>query len=142
MSLACLTSAFSWTRYPTPATFIPIIRNEELFLLRAEANWFGATGTKVQAIADLNFIRTNSGNLTNTTVTIASTDAEFVTALLHERLYSLLYEGGHRWIDLRRYGRLGQMINDRPTGCTTPVIPKDTVFSSLPINLFEVQARQ
>ena len=142
LSLACLTSAFSWTRYPTPATFIPIIRNEELFLLRAEANWFGATGTKVQAIADLNFIRTNSGNLTNTTVTIASTDAEFVTALLHERLYSLLYEGGHRWIDLRRYGRLGQMINDRPTGCTTPVIPKDTVFSSLPINLFEVQARQ
>ena len=142
LPLACLKSALSWIRYPSPSSSIPIIRNEELFLLRAEANWFGLTGSKAQAIADLNFIRTNSGNLANTTVTIASTDAAFVTALLHERLYSLLYEGGHRWIDLRRYGRLGQVINDRPTGCTNPKIPKDTVFSTLPINLFEVQARQ
>ncbi len=142
LRLACLKSALSWIRYPTPSSPIPIIRNEELFLLRAEANWFGATGTKLQAVNDLNFIRQTSGNLDPTTVTIASTDAAFVTALLHERLYSLLYEGGHRWIDLRRYGRLNQVINDRPTGCTTPVIPKDTVFSTLPINLFEVQARQ
>ncbi len=142
LRLACLKSALSWIRYPTPSSPIPIIRNEELFLLRAEANWFGATGSKVQAVNDLNFIRQTSGNLDPTTVTIASTDAAFVTALLHERLYSLLYEGGHRWIDLRRYGRLNQVINDRPTGCTTPVIPKDTVFSTLPINLFEVQARQ
>jgi hypothetical protein len=74
-------------------------------------------------------------------VTIASTDAAFVNALLHERLYSLLYEG-HRWVDMRRYGRLNQVIIDRPAGCASAGIPKDTVFSTLPINLFEVQARQ
>jgi hypothetical protein len=146
LTLACLKSALSWNRYPTPSSFIPIIRNEELFLLRAEANWFGVTGTKVQAVADLNFIRQNSGNLAPTTVTIGSTDAEFVNALLHERLYSLLYEGGHRWIDMRRYGRLGQIIRDRPNACSvlpgSGVTKPDTVFSSLPINLFEVQARQ
>ncbi len=140
-SLACLKSALAWIRYPTPNSAIPLIRNEELFLLRAEANWFGATGSKAQAVSDLNFIRQTSGNLAPTTVTIASTDAAFVNALLHERLYSLLYEG-HRWVDMRRYGRLSQIIIDRPTGCPAAGIPKDTVFSTLPINLFEVQARK
>jgi hypothetical protein len=140
-SLACLKSALSWIRYPTPNSAIPMIRNEELFLLRAEANWFGATGSKAQAVSDLNFIRQTSGNLAPTTVTPGSTDAEFVNALLHERLYSLMYEG-HRWVDMRRYGRLNQIIIDRPTGCPSAGIPKDTVFSTLPINLFEVQARQ
>jgi hypothetical protein len=140
-SLACLKSALAWIRYPTPNSAIPMIRNEELFLLRAEANWFGATGSKAQAVSDLNFIRQTSGNLAPTTVTVASTDAAFVNALLHERLYSLLYEG-HRWVDLRRYGRLSQVIIDRPTGCASAGIPPDVVFSTLPINLFEVQARQ
>ena len=140
-SLACLKSALAWIRYPTPNSAIPMIRNEELFLLRAEANWFGATGSKAQAVNDLNFIRQTSGNLAPTTVTIASTDAAFVNALLHERLYSLLYEG-HRWVDMRRYGRLNQVIIDRPTGCASAGIPPDVVFSTLPINLFEVQARQ
>ena len=140
-SLACLKSALAWIRYPTPNSAIPMIRNEELFLLRAEANWFGATGSKAQAVSDLNFIRQTSGNLAPTTVTVASTDAAFVNALLHERLYSLLYEG-HRWVDMRRYGRLNQVIIDRPTGCASAGIPPDVVFSTLPINLFEVQARQ
>ena len=38
-----------------------------------------------------------------------ATEAEFVTALLRERRYSLLFEGGHRWIDYRRFGRLSQL---------------------------------
>jgi len=140
-ALACLKSALSWIRYPTPNSAIPMIRNEELFLLRAEANWFSATPNKLQAVSDLNFIRQTSGNLPISTVTAASTDAEFVNALLHERLYSLLYEG-HRWVDMRRYGRLNQVIIDRPAGCASAGIPPDTVFSTLPINLFEVQARE
>jgi starch-binding outer membrane protein, SusD/RagB family len=141
-SLACLTSDLSWTRYPTPNAAIPIIRNEELILLRAEANWFATTGNKTNAISDINFIRQTSGGLNPTTVTTASTDAQFVNELLKQRLYSLLYEGGHRWIDMRRFGRLSQVLVDRPTGCPSAGIPKDTVFSRLPINSFEVQARQ
>jgi len=136
-----LKSALSWVRYPNPSAAVPIIKNEELLLLRAEANWFGATGTKAQAITDLNTVRTVSGNLVPTTATIASTDSQFVNALLHERLYSLLYEG-HRWVDMRRYGRLKQLIIDRPAGCPAAGIPKDTVFSTLPINSFEVDARK
>lgn len=141
-SLACLTSDLSWIRYPTPNASIPIIRNEELILLHAEANWFGATGSKQTAINDINLIRQNSGGLNPTTVSLGSTDAEFVNELLKQRLYSLLYEGGHRWIDMRRFGRLSQVLIDRPTGCASAGIPKDTVFSRLPINSFEVQARQ
>jgi len=141
LAVACLKSALSWSRYPTPNSAIPMIRNEELFLLRAEANWFATTGSKLQAVNDLNFIRQTSGNLAPTAVTAAGPDSSFVHALLHERLYSLLYEG-HRWVDMRRYGLLSREIIDRPAGCPAAGIPKDTVFSTLPINLFEVQARQ
>src|SRR5260370_1197868 len=140
-ALACLKSALSWIRYPSPSSAVPIIRNEELLLLRAEANWFGATGSKLQAVTDLNTVRQVSGNLVVTTITAGSTNAAFVSALLHERLYSLLFEGD-RWVDMRRYGRLNQLIIDRPTGCPSAGIPKDTVFSTLPINSFEVDARK
>jgi len=141
-SLACLSSGLSWTRYPTPNSSIPVIRNEELILLRAEAEWFAAVPNKAQAITDINTIRQTSGGLAPTTLTVGSTNAAFVNELLKQRLYSLLYEGGHRWIDMRRQGRLNQVINDRPTGCPAAGIPKDTVFSTMPINIFEVQARQ
>ena len=141
-SLACLSSGLSWTRYPTPNSSIPVIRNEELILLRAEAEWFAAVPNKAQAITDINTIRQTSGGLAPTTLTVGSTNAAFVNELLKQRLYSLLYEGGHRWLDMRRYGRLNQVINDRPTGCPAAGIPKDTVFSTMPINIFEVQARQ
>lgn len=141
-TLACLTSGLSWTRYPTPNSSIPIIRNEELILMRAEAEWFAAVPNKVQAISDINVIRQTSGGLAATAVTVASSDSVFVNELLKQRLYSLMYEDGHRWIDMRRRGRLNQILIDRPTGCAAAGIPKDTVFSTLPVNIFEVQARQ
>lgn len=81
---------------------IPVIRNEELILLKAEAMWF--TGNRPGAIAELNIVRTKSGSLPALDTEPAD-DAGFVDALLYERRYSLLFEGGHRWIDLRRFGR-------------------------------------
>src|SRR3989441_6007572 len=60
---------------------IPIIKNEELLLLRAEANWFGSTPNKTQALIDLNIVRQNSGKLPVSTVTTGSPDQDFVTAL-------------------------------------------------------------
>jgi len=145
-SLSCLSSALAWARYPTPNSSIPILRNEELILLDAESQWFKTVPNKAQAIADLNTIRQTSGGLAPTTVTIASTDAAFVNDLLKQRLYSLLYENGNRWLDMRRYGRLSQVIRDRPNACTAKpnsgITKPDTVFSTLPVNSFEVQARQ
>lgn len=103
---------------------IPIIKDEELLLLRAEANWFGSTPDKVQALADLNFVRTNSGKLPVSTVTPADADAVFVQALMYERRYSLLWEQGARWIDARRFGRLSDIPTDIPPSFSIPgVVP-------------------
>lgn len=101
--------------YPTGATDLPVIRNEELILLRAEARWF--TGDKPGAMADLNFIRTTSGGLAP--IAQPGTDAAFVTELLRQRRYSLLFEG-HRWIDVRRFGRLDTLPRDVATHVIVP----------------------
>jgi len=99
---------------------IMIIRNEELILLRAEARWF--TGDRVNAIADIDFIRVNSGGLAPSTLTIASTDAAFITELLLQRRYSLLFEG-HRWVDHRRFNRLNLLPLDQPNHFVAKVQP-------------------
>lgn len=98
--------------YPSQTSPAPIIRDEELILIRAEARWF--TGNKAGAIADLNFIRQNSGGLGPTSLTTGSSDDAFITALLYERRMSLLWEG-HRWADVRRFNRLNTLPLDLPT---------------------------
>jgi hypothetical protein len=100
---------------------IPIIKDEELLLLRAEAGWF--TGAKAQAVIDLDLVRTNSGLLPPTTVTPASTDAAFITALLYERRFSLLWEQGTRWIDARRFGLLATIPAAVAGGNVPEVMP-------------------
>ena len=99
--------------YPTTTSSIPIIRNEELLLLKAEA--LLATGDKAGAIAIINQIRTNVGGLAASTLTAASPDATILTELLQQKRYSLLLEG-HRWIDMRRYNRLDQLPIDIASG--------------------------
>ena len=106
-------SSLGFQVYPAITTPIPIIRNEELMLLRAEI--LLATGDKAGALAMINNIRVNSGGLAPTTLTAASPDADIVTEILVQKRYSLLLEG-HRWIDMRRYGRLNQLPLDITTG--------------------------
>lgn len=85
----------------------PIIRNEELILLRAEANI--GLGNFSDAEADMNIVRAAAG-----LAPYSGTDgSNALDRLLHEKRYSLFGEG-HRWIDLRRYGRLGDLPIDRP----------------------------
>ena len=131
LSLSGHTSGLSWLRYPTPISPIPIIRNEELILLWAEARL--GQGNNAEAAQYINFIRRVSGGLDSIPNLGAQPAATILNQLLKQRLYSLLYENGHRWIDMRRYNKLGQIIVD---------IPADKVFSSMPINVFEVNARQ
>jgi hypothetical protein len=100
---------------------IPIIKDEELLLLRAEASWF--TGAKAAAIIDLNNVRQNSGLLPPTTVTAASSDAAFISALLYERRFSLLWEQGTRWIDARRFGLLSSIPADVSGGNVPEMMP-------------------
>jgi hypothetical protein len=124
-----LTSDLGWIRYPTPDTPIPIIKNEELLLLRAEA--LIGTGDLANALTDINTVRTRSGRLEP--LGSLGTPEAALDELLYNKLYSLMFEGAHRWIDARRYGRLGTLPIDR-TG--------DVVFSTLPIPTDETLARQ
>lgn len=96
-----LSSDLVFTHYSGPSSPVPIIRNEELILIKAEALYF--TGDTAGALIALNKVRVESGGLTALVATAIDTDPEFIAALLYERRYSLLFEGGHRWIDLRRF---------------------------------------
>jgi hypothetical protein len=108
----------AFSLYPDQTTPIPIIRNEELILLRAEANL--GLGNQGQALTDLNYIRQSAGNLP-AIASFASADAA-ITALLYERRYSLLFEG-HRWFDVRRYRRIQTLPLDLPTHFRVSVMP-------------------
>lgn len=104
--------------YPEQTTPLPIIRNEELILLRAEANI--GLGQFATALTDLNYIRTNAG-LLPPLPSLDTRDAA-IDALLYERRYSLLWEG-HRWFDVRRWGRLLTLPLDIPTHFRARVMP-------------------
>jgi hypothetical protein len=108
---SCIPTSLGFRRYPEQTTPIPIIKNEELVLLRAEARYF--TGDVAGAVADINTVRTRSGGLAPIAAGAVATPAAFVTELLTQRRYSLLFEG-HRWVDARRFGRLNTLPLDRP----------------------------
>ena len=95
---------------PTNTSPQSIIRNEELILLRAQANH--GLGNLAAASRDVNFVRVRSGNLA--AKNHASLD-ELLTDLLYNKRYSLLYETGTRWVDMRFYDRLNQLPKDLPT---------------------------
>jgi starch-binding outer membrane protein, SusD/RagB family len=100
----------AFTLYTDPNDDVPIIRNEELILLRAEARFF--TSDTAGATDDLNLVRTEAGGLDPIAAPITD-EEEFVDALLYERRYSLLFEGGHRWLDARRFDRVGDLAIDQ-----------------------------
>jgi hypothetical protein len=104
-----LSSSLGFTEYSSPSSPVPLIRNEELILLKAEALYF--TGLKADAITELNKVRTKAGGLKP--LVGEPTDDVFIDELLYERRYSLLFEG-HRWIDLRRFKRLATLPIDKP----------------------------
>ena len=58
----------------------------------------------------------------------ATTQAALIDEVLRQRRYEL-YAEGHRWIDLRRYGRLGTLPIDRAG---------DDIFSQFPLPEQEV----
>lgn len=117
-----------FTIYNSPNAPLPIIRNEELILLRAEARYF--TNDQAGALADINFVRTTSGGLAPRGP--FTSNADFVAELVKQRRYSLLFEGGHRWIDARRFN----LLNTLPKA-----LPTHNVFSRFPFPEAECLAR-
>ena len=95
---------------------VPIIRNEELILLYAEANM---ASNPAEAVVALDVLRIAAGL---PAYSGATTPAALEDELLYNRRYSLFAEG-HRWIDMRRFGRLAELPNDRATDNVPAVIP-------------------
>jgi hypothetical protein len=117
--------------YPSPSTPVPVIRNEELILLKAEALFFKTPSDPTGAYVALNLIRTRSGELDPKPMSIDPTT--FTTDLLYERRYSLMFEWGHRWIDARRFNRMADLPIDDPAHMRN---------ARFPIPLAECNARQ
>lgn len=109
---------------------IPILRNAELILLRAQAN-IGLNNLSAAA-ADINVVRTKEGGLP-ALGTPASADAA-ISAVLYEKRLSLLLTGAQRLVDLRSYGRLNATY-------FKPEISTDIFNSALPIPTAEANAR-
>ncbi|MGQ0539978.1 MAG: RagB/SusD family nutrient uptake outer membrane protein [Gemmatimonadaceae bacterium] len=116
------------TVYNSTSALVPIIRNEELILLRAEANI--GLNNLAAAVTDINLIRSRSGGLGPYVGPLTATAV--LDELLYNKRYSLYFEG-HRWIDLRRYNRLSTLPRDRAT---------HRVFTAFPFPANECLARE
>ncbi len=102
--------------YKSNVDKVPIIRNEELILLYAEANM---TSNPTQSVNAINAIRSAAGL---GPYLGAQTPSALEDEILFQRRYSLFGEG-HRWIDMRRFGRLGELPNDRSGDNVPTAVP-------------------
>jgi starch-binding outer membrane protein, SusD/RagB family len=107
-SIPAVPTNFDYSIYAARTDPVRIITNEELILLRAEARYY--TLDEPGARADINTVRTVSGQLP-ALLTPFLTEAAFLDELLYNRRMSLLFQG-HRWVDMRRFGRLNQLTKD------------------------------
>ncbi|SMO83075.1 RagB/SusD family nutrient uptake outer membrane protein [Gracilimonas mengyeensis] len=106
VALQGLSSLYQDGRFEGTGDSFPFFRNEELILIYAEA--LAQQNDLPGAIDAINTIRGTWG-----LDDFASTSqAEVIDQILHERRYSLWFEGGHRWVDMRRYDRLDELPLD------------------------------
>ena len=87
---------------------VPIMRAVELQLLQAEVYIGNSDYSGAETI--MNAIRTAAGVADYSSATDAS---NAVDRVLHEKRYSLFLEG-HRLVDMRHYGKTGDLPIDRP----------------------------
>ncbi|MDE1205226.1 RagB/SusD family nutrient uptake outer membrane protein [Tenacibaculum larymnensis] len=102
--------------YQSNTQSVPIIRNEELILLYAEANMVSSPSDALMAI---NVIRNAAGLAAYTGGT---SEMELTNEILMQRRYSLFGEG-HRWVDMRRFNKLDELPNDRSTDNVPSAVP-------------------
>jgi starch-binding outer membrane protein, SusD/RagB family len=85
--------------------FYTILRMAEQYLIRAEAR--AQQGNVAGALEDLNMIR-NRAALPDTTI---SDQQEILDAIFHERQVELFAELGQRWLDLKRTGKIDEVMS-------------------------------
>jgi hypothetical protein len=85
-----------------PLTSLPIIIDEELVLMRAEALW--GLNRDAEALILINLVRQNSGGLPAKTLADFPTRLDILREILKQKRYSLLFESGDRQVDYQMFG--------------------------------------
>ncbi|WP_375417405.1 RagB/SusD family nutrient uptake outer membrane protein [uncultured Hymenobacter sp.] len=120
--------------YATPGSSIPIIKNEELLLIAAEANL--RLGNRAAAISAIDAVAQAYG--LRYAPAASALDDDILNEILYQRRYSLYFEG-QRWVDLRRLGKF-DLLNE--PGTSTPEKLSDgtqtTVIKQLPTPFSEI----
>ena len=112
-----------------PLTPLPIIIDEQLVLMRAEALW--GLNRDAEALALSNVVRQNSGGLPARTLGSFATRLDILREILQQKRYSLLFESGDRAVDYRMFGLWAELGKElQPPGDGPQVIP----FPSAEIN--------
>jgi len=139
------TILYAFKIYPTNTSAAVVMKNEQLLLMRAEANI--GLGNNSAAIADINLVRAVSGGLppisdpyvpnvalkqpgvcgTAACGAASTPSTALLEELLYEKRYSLMYENGDRWLDARKYGRIQDLERDREGDVNWP-------YTMIPIN--------
>jgi starch-binding outer membrane protein, SusD/RagB family len=109
---------------------IPILKNAEMILLRAQAEI--ESGQLAAATADVNFIHTNLGGLP--ALPAFTSVAAARTAVMYEKRYTMLFESAQRLVDLRAYGFMN-------AAHLRQELPTDIFQSALPIPQAEINGR-
>lgn len=91
------------------AEYSMVLRFAELYLIRAEA--YAKSGNTQAALDDLNSIRNRAGIPNWTMEDITNIEQ----AVLEERRRELFSEWGHRWLDLKRFGKTDEVLGQKKT---------------------------
>jgi hypothetical protein len=97
----------AWEQDQPRTEYLTVMRLSEQYLIRAEARaHIGKLTGANSAVDDINLLRQKAG-VDNTTA--ASMD-EIANAIINERRAELFTEWGHRWFDLKRTGKIDEVM--------------------------------
>ena len=110
------------TEYSTDevSEYSMVLRLAEQYLIRAEAR--ARQGNLTGAIEDLNVIRERAGLAEVSAVYPNITQENLLNLIFQERKHELFAEWGHRWLDIKRTGRTGEVFVDGPQWQNTDVL--------------------
>jgi hypothetical protein len=103
-----------------PTAPLPLLINEELLLVKAEALW--GLNRDAEALAIVNAVRTKSGGFaTPKLLTDFPTRKDLLREILKQKRYSLLFESPSRAVDYRMFGLWAELGLER-TASETPTL--------------------
>jgi hypothetical protein len=97
-----IASDLLFTNITGPTTPLPILTNEELLLVQAEALW--GLQRSPEALTLVNTVRTRAGGLPARTIADFPARLDLLREILKQKRYSLLFESGARVVDFRMFG--------------------------------------